>query len=122
MCTAFFGYDPALGNSLGVHWLSEEETMKLAAVWNPDNQLGGAVLGWELWQQQTAGTTGLQTGQLSWMRTGSLDECLRRIAEAIQNDETIPERSPQLFVCNTEDSRTGGYHWISVAFSIDEEV
>ena len=116
------GYDPALGNSLGVHWLSEEETMKLAAVWNPDNQLGGAVLGWELWQQQTAGTTGLQTGQLSWMRTGSLDECLRRIAEAIQNDETIPERSPQLFVCNTEDSRTGGYHWISVAFSIDEEV
>jgi hypothetical protein len=55
------------------------------------------------------------------MKTGSKCDFLRRVAEALQSDETIPQSSPVMFVTNTEDCRSRGYHWISIAFSIDDD-
>lgn len=104
-----------LGLPGGVHWLGEEQTQRCAAVWDPNNDMGVSVL-----DTFTLGGALGNDGQLRWMAIGSKCALLRRVSEAIQNNETIPHCSPLLFVSNTEDARSSGYHWISVAFSIED--
>ena len=101
-------------NRLGVHWLGEESIMKLAAVWDPRNDEGDALIQPARWEFQTTGM-----GQLPWMAVGTLDAIIRRVAEAVEGGETIPESAPMLLVLNTEDCRSSGYHLISVALSIE---
>ena len=100
-----------LGLPDGAHWLGEDQTQRCAAVWDPDNDMGVSALG-----TFTLGGD----GQLSWMAIGAKCALLRRVAEATQNNETIPHCPPLLFVSNTEDARSRGYHWISVAFSVEK--
>ena len=100
-----------------VWWLGDSQILKLAACWDPDNTSGDAIV--------TDFDTDLSPldgwGHLPWMKVGSLDETLRYISEILQNDEVVPNTSPALFVCNTEDSRSGGYHWISIALSAERD-
>ena len=88
--------------------------MKLAAVWDPRNDEGDALIQPARWEFQTTGM-----GQLPWMAVDTLDAIIRRVAEAVEGGETIPESAPMLLVLNTEDCRSSGYHLISVALSIE---
>lgn len=97
-------------NRIGVHWLGEESIMKLAAVWDPRNDEGDALIQPARWELQTT-----EMGQLPWMTVDTLDAIICRVAEAVGGGETIPEAAPVLLISNTEDCRSSSYHWISVA-------
>ena len=99
-----------------VHWLAETQVMELAAVWDPHNDDGDAATQPGVWENGTARGS---DGQLPWMTVGSLGGLIRRLADAVQGGEIWPEAAQLLFVSNTQYSRSSGYHWISVAVSIE---
>ena len=101
-----------------VHWLAETQVMELAAVWDPHNDDGDAATQPGVWENGTARGS---DGQLPWMTVGSLGGLIRRLADAVQGGEIWPEAAQLLFVSNTQYSRSSGYHWISVAVSIEPD-